>query len=168
MSGRSRSPGFNAQHERAGNTAWLQGAASLIGWPHSNGAPGLRRLAVLKTFAKQDPQAARQVMEAKQAYDQLVAQSQNYAQMRQANEALLQHTRAAELARVNRVEGEKAATEFTKYVEARDPQWKSDPDYRQSLQKMAADIVEEVAPGSAAAIQRGEMYITTGQQKAPL
>jgi hypothetical protein len=120
----------------------------------------------LENLAKQDPQAARQVMEAKAAYDQLVAQSQNYAQMRQANEVLLQNTRAAELARVNRVEGEKAATEFTKYVESRDPQWKSDPDYRQSLQKMAADIVEEVAPGSAAAIQRGEMYVTTGQQKA--
>jgi hypothetical protein len=120
----------------------------------------------LENLAKQDPQAARQVMEAKAAYDQLVAQSQNYAQMRQANEVLLQNTRAAELARVNRVEGEKAATEFTKYVEARDPQWKSDPDYRQSLQKMAADIVEEVAPGSAAAVQRGELYITVGQQKA--
>jgi hypothetical protein len=120
----------------------------------------------LENLAKQDPQAARQVMEAKAAYDQLVAQSLNYQQMRQANEVLLQNTRAAELARVNRVEGEKAATEFTKYVEARDSQWKSDPDYRQSLQKMAVDIVEEVSPGSSAAIQRGEMYVTVGQQKA--
>ena len=119
-----------------------------------------------ENFAKADPVAARQVLEAKAAYDQLVGQAQNYGQLRQANEQMLQHSRAAELARVNRVEGEKAATEFTKYVEARDPQWSSDPDYRQSLQKMAVDIVEEVAPGSAAAIQRGEMYVTSGQQKA--
>jgi hypothetical protein len=119
-----------------------------------------------EAFAKADPEGARKVLEAKQAYDAALAQAQNYGQLRQANEQMLQHSRAAELARVNRVEGEKAATEFTKYVEARDPQWKSDPDYRQSLQKMAADIVEEVAPGSAAAIQRGEMYVTAGQQRA--
>jgi hypothetical protein len=31
---------------------------------------------------------------------------------------------------------------------------------------MAVDIVEEVAPGSSAAIQRGEMYVTAGQQRA--
>jgi hypothetical protein len=31
---------------------------------------------------------------------------------------------------------------------------------------MAVDIVEEVSPGSSAAIQRGEMYVTVGQQKA--
>jgi hypothetical protein len=119
-----------------------------------------------ENFAKQDPQAARQVLEAKAAYDQFLGQAQSHAQLRQANEQMLQHSRAAELARVNRVEGERAATEFTKYVEARDPQWKSDPDYRQSLQKMAVDIVEEVAPGSSAAIQRGEMYVTAGQQRA--
>jgi hypothetical protein len=119
-----------------------------------------------ENFAKADPAAARQVLEAKQAYDQLVGQAQNYQQLRTANEQMLQHGLAAELARVNRVEGEKAATEFTKYVEARDPQWKSDPDYRQSLQRMAATIVEEVAPGSSAAIQRGEMYVTAGQQRA--
>jgi hypothetical protein len=127
----------------------------------------------LEALGKIDPGAVNEILQAQAAYNQgmgqagaFIAESQHYQQLRQTNEALLQNTRAAELARVNRVEGEKAATEFTKYVEARDPQWKSDPDYRQSLQKMAADIVEEVAPGSAAAIQRGEMYVTTGQQKA--
>ena len=116
----------------------------------------------LEALGKIDPGAVNEILQAQAAYNQRmeqagarIAESQHYQQLRQTNEALLQNTRAAELARVNRVEGEKAATEFEKYVEARDPQWKSDPDYRQSLQKMARNIVEEVAPGSSAGNSAG-------------
>jgi hypothetical protein len=117
----------------------------------------------LENLAKQDPQAARQIMEAKQAYDQLVAQSQNYASMRQLNEAQLQHAREAEQVRVNGAERAKADAEFEKFVTQTDPLWQQDADYRQSLQKMAGTLIEEISPGSSDAIRRGLVYVTGPQ-----
>jgi hypothetical protein len=117
-----------------------------------------------ENFAKQDPQAARQVLEAKQAYDQLVGQAQNYGQLRQANEQMLQHARVDEQVRVNLAERAKADSEFEKFVTQADPQWQ-DASYRASLQQMAATLIEEIAPGSSDAIRRGQVFVTAAQQR---
>jgi hypothetical protein len=118
-----------------------------------------------EAFSKADPVAARQVLEAKAAYDQLVGQAQNYGQLRIANEQMLQHARVDEQVRVNMAERAKADSEFEKFVTQADPQWQ-DASYRASLQKMAATLIEEIAPGSSDAIRRGQVFVTASQQRA--
>ena len=117
-------------------------------------------------FAKADPAAASEILQAKNSYDALTGQAQNYAQMRQTNEALLQHSREAEQVRVNVAERAKADSEFEKFVTQTDPLWQQDASYRASLQKMAATLIEEIAPGSSDAIRRGQVFVTSSQQRA--
>ena len=116
------------------------------------------------TLRKADPAPQVKFYKPKAAYDDLMGQAQNYAQMRQANEALLQHAREAEQVRVNVAERAKADSEFEKFVTQADPQWQ-DASYRASLQKMAATLIEEIAPGSSDAIRRGQVFVTAAQQR---
>ena len=83
---------------------------------------------------------------------------------REFKERQISETRAAELARVNTAEQEKANSAFEAHVTKVDPQW-SDASYRTSLQQMAKDIIEEMRPGSSAAIARGEVHVTFNEQK---
>ena len=83
---------------------------------------------------------------------------------REFKERQISETRAAELARVNAAEQEKASAAFEAHVTKVDPQW-SDANYRTSLQQMAKDIIEEMRPGSSAAIARGEVHVTFNEQK---
>jgi hypothetical protein len=119
-----------------------------------------------EAFAKQDPAAASEILQAKNVYDARLGQVQHYQQLRQTNEALLQHARADEQVRVNMAERAKADSEFEKFVSQADPLWQQDADYRASLQKMAASLIEEIAPGSSDAIRRGAVFVTSNQQRA--
>ena len=83
---------------------------------------------------------------------------------REFKERQISETRAAELAKVNAVEQEKASAAFEAHVTKVDPRW-NDASYRTSLQQMAKDIIEEMRPGSSAAIARGEVYVTFNEQK---
>jgi hypothetical protein len=118
-----------------------------------------------EAFAKQDPAAASEILQAKSAYDQRLGQVQNYAQTRQTNEALIAHARETEQVRVNMAERAKADSEFEKFVSQADPQWQ-DANYRESVQRMAATLIEEIAPGSSDAIRRGQVFVTASQQRA--
>jgi hypothetical protein len=115
-------------------------------------------------FAKADPAAASEILQAKSSYDALTGQAQSYGQLRQANEQMLQHSREAEQVRVNVAERAKADAEFEKFVNQADPQWQ-DASYRANLQKMALTLIEEIAPGSSEAIRRGQVFVTAAQQR---
>jgi hypothetical protein len=119
----------------------------------------------LEALSKTDPGAVNEILQAKAAYDQRLGQAQNYAQMRQANEQMLQYSREAEQVRVNVAERAKADAEFEKFVNQADPQWQQDANYRQRVQQMAATLIEEIAPGSSDAIRRGQVFVTAAQQR---